>query len=112
MYTIKIMLDFLHGPIWVYGPEGVVTRGKLPLVEQDPVLKKLDKQGEEMYTQYYEFDSHEQACWFDTEREKAESPEMLSIIRAIKQRLDEINDGSFVVEDYVTTTLEKLAAQF
>ena len=33
---------------------------------------------------------------------------MLELIQKIKNRLSEINDGSFIVEDYETERLEKL----
>ena len=33
---------------------------------------------------------------------------MLELIRKIKNRLSEINDGSFIVENYETERLEKL----
>ena len=107
MKTVKLMNEFLHGPIWIIDDEGWIT-DDLPLVNDDPVLKELNERAMEMYDNYYEFDSHDVACWFNHEQEKAYKDIMLDIINKIKARLDEINDGSFVVEDYVTEHLKNL----
>ena len=34
MYTIKLMNEYLHGPIWVYDEEGFIRR-KYPLIDSD-----------------------------------------------------------------------------
>ncbi len=107
METVRLMNEFLHGPIWIIDDEGWIT-DDLPLVNDDPVLKELNERAMEMYDNYYEFDSHDVACWFNHEQEKADKDIMLDIINKIKARLDEINDGSFVVEDYVTEHLKNL----
>lgn len=54
------------------------------------------------------FDSHNEPCWYNHEKEKAEKDVMIELISKIKSRLNEINDGSFVVEDLETERLKKL----
>ena len=44
----------------------------------------------------------------DAKKEKAEKNIMLKLIFCIKERLAEINDGSFVVEDLETERLKNL----
>ena len=56
----------------------------------------------------YEFDSHDQACWFNEEQEKKDKEKMISLLKQLINRLNELNDGSFIVEDYETERLEKL----
>ena len=107
MYTAKLMNEFFHGPIWVYGPEGV-TLMRFPLVYEDPILSELNEQAADMYADYYEFNSHDSPCWFNYEKEKEEKDIMLDLITRIVARLEEINDGSFVVEDYVSEYLRSL----
>ena len=107
METIKIFNDFLHSPIWTYDEDGIPTDDP-PLIANDSILQDLCKQAEEMYFCYFEFDSHDVACWFDHEKEKAEKDQMLDIINKILARLNEINDGSFIVEEYVSKRLKKL----
>ena len=45
---------------------------------------------------------------FDFEKEKEEKEIMLDLISQIKKRLEEINDGSFVIEDLETDRLSNL----
>ena len=61
-----------------------------------------------MFSSYYEFDTHNVPCWFDYEKEKAEKEIMLDLIAQIVARLNEINDGSFVVEDLESERLRAL----
>lgn len=101
------MNEFLHGPIWVLNSDGISV-WKYPLVEQDTVLKELNQKARKMFDSYYEFDSHDEPCWFNYEKEKAEKNKMLKLISDIKERLTEVNDGSFVVEDLETERLNNL----
>lgn len=107
MYTVRIMNEYLHGPIWVYSPQGIAV-WKYPKIHDDEVLRKLNEQAMEMFSGYYEFDSHDEPCWFNHEKEKEEKDSMLCIIGKILSRLDEMNDGSFVVEDLETSRLLNL----
>ena len=106
MITIRIMNEFLHGPIWTY-EDGIVT-DDLPIIEEDEELQMLNEQAADIYAGYYEFNSHDMPCWFNYEKEKEEKEIMLDLITRIVARLNEINDGSFVVEDYVSEYLKSL----
>lgn len=57
---------------------------------------------------YYEFDSHGEACWFNKEQQKKDKPKMLQLLSKLKKRLNEINDGSFEIEDLITPEYEDL----
>ena len=107
MYTVKIMNEYLHGPIWVYNSDGIPV-WKYPLISDDPVLCVLNQKAMELFSGYYEFDSHDQPCWFNHEKEKKDKDTILELIQKILARLDEINDGSFVVVDYETERLNSL----
>ena len=107
MYTVKIMNEFMHSPVWVYNSDGIAL-WKYPPIDDDPVISALSTRAEEMFTSYYEFDSHDMPCWFNEEREKNEKHIMLDIITKIIARLNEINGGSFVIEDYETERLSEL----
>ena len=105
-YKIKLMTEFLHGPIWVYDKEGFID--SLSLVEEDFIIKELDKEMADMYSSYYEFDSHDEACWFNKEKQIEDKPKMLELLSKLKARLNEINDYSFEIEDLITPEYEKL----
>ena len=66
------------------------------------------KEMADLYTSYYEFDSHGEACWFNKEKQIEDKSKMLELLSKLKVRLDEINDGSFEIEDLITPEYEKL----
>ena len=105
---IRIQLDFLQGPIWISDVEtGQPITGK-DVIDNDEKLRKINYEISTLYNSYYEFDSHEQSCWFNEEQEKKDKSKMLSLLKQLNDRLNELNDGSFIVEDYETERLEKL----
>ena len=99
MYKVKIMNEFLHGAICVYEDD---VPSSYELIDTDLELSNLNELTEELYNSFYEFDSHDQPVWFNTELEKQFKCQMLELIKKIIDRLAEINDGSFIVEDYET----------
>ena len=100
MYTVKLMNEYIHGPLWVYVNEGCET--DYPLIDSDNILQNLNEEAATLYDSFYDFDVGDEPCVFDDEGYKAAFPKMKEIIEKIKQRLNEINDGSFTVEDYIT----------
>lgn len=106
MITVKIMSEFLRSPVWIY-EDGIVT-DDLPIVNNDATIQELCDRASAMFTDYYEFDTHDVPCWFNHEKEKAEKDIMLDLITQIVARLNEINDGSFVIEDFETERLKAL----
>ena len=106
MIVIKIMNEFLHSPIWTYEDDFITD--DYPIITDDTILQEISKQIEDRYSNYYEFDSHEQACWFNQEKEKADKELMLGLISKLVSRLNEINDGSYVIEDLETERLKNL----
>ena len=105
MYTVKIMNEFLHGAVWVY-EDGIVS--SWDKIDNDPVLSDLNRRTMELYGSYFEFDSDGSSCAFNGAREAETKEEMLSLISKIKQRLCELNNGDFMVEDYETDRLSAL----
>ena len=105
MYTIKLMNEFLHGVIWIY-EDGIASSWEK--IDNDPILKELNEKTMQLFSSYYEFDSHNKNCWFNEELEKGTKNEMLDLISKIKKRLNEINEGDFIVEDLETEHLLNL----
>ena len=68
MKTIRIMLDYLQGPIWTSDPETGKPETGIDVIDSDQELQRLNHEIQDLYGSYYEFDSHGQACWFDEER--------------------------------------------
>lgn len=107
MITIKIANDYKHGPIWIYGEDGLPAH-YFPIVHNDARLNELNEKAKELYDSFYSFNTPSSACVFSYEKEKACRDDMLAIIEDILARLEEISDGSFVVEDYETEALRAL----
>ena len=105
---VKIQLDYLQGPIWMSDPETGEPITGIDIIDNDSVIVDLNHKAGTMFNSYYEFDSHGAPCWFNSEKEKLERNTMLDLISQIKERLEEINDGSFVVEDLETERLNNL----
>ena len=105
---IRIMNELIHGPLWVYDPEDLIVTDYYPLVTEDPIVQEINEAINEMYSGYFEFDSHDVACWFDEEQQKADKHKMLELLGKLNARLAEINDGSFEVIDTETPYYESL----
>lgn len=110
MKTIKLQFDYLQGPIW--GEYYSIALHKsvtgIRFIDEDRLLQDIHKQMQDAYSSYYEFNSHGQACFFNQEKQKVEKEKMLEWLSALKNRLNELNDGSFQVEDLITPEYETL----
>ena len=100
MRAFKISLDFPAGLLWKDGLIDGETRTGISVIENDQIC--------ELHSSYYEFDSHDQACWFNEEQEKANKSLMLELLGRLNARIAELNDGSFVVDDQETPRVEAL----
>lgn len=111
MKKIKIMNEFLHGPVWYCDDEGFEWDNKdefLPFINDKELNDVADKINE-MYSGYFEFDSHGVACWFNKEQQRKDASKMLVLLKRLKARIDELNDGTFLVEDHCIEFYEDLA---
>ena len=106
--VIKIMLEFLQGPIWFSDVETGEPMTDIDVIDNDNVIRDLNYRAANLFNSYYEFNSHDLPCWFNEEQEKADKEKMLNLITALINRLNEINDGSFVIEDLETERLKNL----
>ncbi len=105
---IKIQLDFIRGPIWMSDVETGKPMTGIDIIDEDESLRKINFAISNLYSGYYEFDSHGQSCWFNKEQEKKDKHKMLSLLKKLVDRLNEINDGSYIVIDYETERVENL----
>ncbi|MBQ6004909.1 MAG: hypothetical protein IJL14_01520 [Selenomonadaceae bacterium] len=110
MKTIKILLDFLAGPIWkpYYNSKTNKDSTGVDVVDNDEEIAKLNDEIQDLYSSYYYFDYNGQACYFDEKQERADKDKMLSLLNKLNNRLNEINDGSFIVDDRETERVRAL----
>ena len=108
MKIIKLCLDFLNGPIWkdVYDVKSDTLITGVHVIDTDSVLQELDKTAQEMYSSFYSFGKKGEECRFNEDSFHDSKETLSSLIERIKKRLNEINDGTFVVEDYISIKKE------
>lgn len=107
LYTVRIKNEYLHGPIWVYTPEGALTTC-FPVVYSDITVNDLSNRANKMFSSYYRLNAKGEPYEFNFEQEKADKEEMLSIIAALISRLDKINNGTFLIDDCESQRLKDL----
>ena len=100
MYTIKLMNEFLHGPIWIYDETGMIRR-KYPLITEDELLMKLNEEARILYDECYSFNKDDEPCVFSEECYARNYPKLKELVGAIIERLNSINDGSFKVNNQI-----------
>lgn len=106
--VIRIRLDYLQGPIWMSDIDTGEPLTGIEVIDNDLEIREPNRRAGQMFSSYYKFDTHDVPCWFDHEKEKAEKEIMLDLIAQIVARLNEINDGSFIIEDLETERLKSL----
>lgn len=104
---VKLQLDFLQGPIWISDIETGEPFTGIAIIDTDTRIWELNKKIGQRFSSYYEFDSYDRPCRFNEAQRKADREMMPGRLRQLKNRLDEINDGSFLVEDPETPAWEK-----
>ena len=102
------MLDYLQGPIWESDPQTGKPETGTDAIDNDEELRRLNHEIQDIFDSYYEFDSQDQACWFNEDQQKADKDKMLTLLSRLTKRLDEINDGSYSIEDLETPRVSAL----
>ncbi|MCF0107669.1 MAG: RNA helicase [Bacilli bacterium] len=101
---LVLSLDFIFGPISkdYQDDEGNEITG-INVVDQDDICNKLDKEINELYSSLWIPNENEASGYsFDEEKEKELAPKILELLKRLIARLNDINDGSFEIDDMVT----------
>ena len=104
---VKLMFDYLQGPIWTSDIETGEPLTGVDIIDDDKVLPELNLRCSKLYSECYEFDTNNQPCKFNKDTAKKNKKEILELLEKIKNRLEEINDGTFYVEDLATKEIEE-----
>lgn len=107
---IILSLDFIFGPIskeFTDSEGNAITNIKV--VDDNKEIQALDNKINELWSSLWiKNDSLPSGYDFDKKREKEISKDLLGLISNLKQKLDEVNDGSFVVDDMISDYLKSL----
>lgn len=105
---IVLDLDYLMYPICDCDINDGELFTDVDVINKDEIVKKLNLEIGTKYSSYYEFDSHDEPCWFNKEQEIKDKDLMLDLINQLIRRLNEINDGSYVVIDNISKIFKEL----
>ena len=105
MITVRLMNEFMHGPVWVCEYGTGIEISECPLVLNDTIISKNNTELGDMFDSYYSFDEDNGTCTFDEIKECEDKDKTLSLLAELNERLSEINDGSFEVEDLETARI-------
>lgn len=110
MKKLRIMLDFISGPIWkdIYDTKKKELVTGIDVVDNDELIQKINDEIQDLYSSYYKIDYNDEPVYFDYEQEKKDKYNMLALLEKLKKRLDEINDGSFEIDDRETERVKNL----
>ena len=108
MYIVKIMFDYTKDIIWLRDENDEWTDDCLSFVEDDIIVKDFEDEIYNLYAKYIFFDTNINDIIFDYKGMKKDKQKMLDLVKQLKDRLKELNDGSFVVEDLLTPYWENL----
>ncbi len=110
MKTIKITLDFMNGPIWKdeLHPETYERYCGVDIIDNDEYIQKLNLEIQELYSSYYHFDDNTSSFIFDIDAEKNDKFKLLNLLNKLINRLNELNDGTFRVDDRETDRIKNL----
>lgn len=96
--VIVIQLGYMEGPILMSDVTGTPTTS-IYCIDSDREVTTLNLQIRSMYNAYYEVDFDGNILRFNQEKEKSDKDILLGSLKRLVNRLNEINDGSYVVED-------------
>jgi len=110
MKIIKIRLDYLIGPVIkdVYDKDKNILITGVSIVDNDEEIRKYDSEIAELYSNFYEFDSHGVACYFNRSLFLKNINHLKYLLNQLLSRLNEINDGTFCIDDQATNAIEKI----
>lgn len=110
MKKIIIMLDFISGPLWkdIYDTKKKELVTGIDVVDDDGYIQNLNDEISDLYSSYYKINYNDEPVYFDKEQEKKDKYKMLDLLGKLIKRLDEVNDGSFEIDDRETKRVKNL----
>lgn len=104
MKKIEIILDLGDGPVVskYYDEKSDSLLTGIDVVDNDVYIQKLNNEIQDLYSSYYKINYNNQPVYFDKEQEKKDKYKMLDLLGKLTKRLNELNDGSFVIDDRKT----------
>lgn len=106
--VVKLMLDYLQGPIWKSDCKTGKPLTGIVIIDDDEVLSKLNLECCKLYSSCYYIDINGCVNGINKGKMGKNKESILHLLDAIKEKLEIINDGSYVVRDMATEKIKAL----
>jgi len=100
---IILDLDFNQGAIWISDQETGEPITGIDAIDNNKEIALINKKISDLYSSYYEFDASNSVCIFNKIKFHEDKKVLLGMLDQLKRLLESINDGSFEVEDRITS---------
>ncbi len=107
MKILKLELEYMNGPIWkgVFDVDNDKMCTDIDVVDNNTIIMQLNDEIQDMYNSLYDFNTNEAVVEFDEKKASMCKDEMIEKVKKLISLLEEINDGSFEIQDNVTEEL-------
>ncbi|MDD6919330.1 MAG: RNA helicase [Peptoniphilaceae bacterium] len=110
MKKLIIMLDFISGPLWkyIYDTKKKELVTGIDVVDEDKYIQNLNDEISDLYSSYYKINYNDALVYFEKDQEKKDKYKMLDLLGKLMKRLNEVNYGSFEIDDRETERVKNL----
>ena len=106
--NITLRLEIFRCPIFNSDINNGEIYTGIEVIDNDPIVKEINYKLGNKYNDYFEFNSHDKTCYFNEEKIKKDKNVLYELTNQLINRLNEINDGSYIVIDNITDYLNKI----
>ena len=110
MKILKLEIDYMNGPIWkdVFDPKTCEVCTGIKVIDDNEELAIMDESIQRLYSSFYIFNDDEQSVIFDKQKASENKQELIKMASELLLKINEIQDGSFTIQDNLTEELKKL----
>ena len=105
---VELRLDYWQGPIWISDVQTGEPFTCIDVIDNDEEIRKLNYEIYDLYDSFIVWDEDSIPRKFDHDKARANKDKMLELLKKLNDRLNEINDGTYVVDDRLTEYYKKL----
>lgn len=106
--NITLRLEIFRCPIFNSDINNGEIYTGIEVIDNDPIVKEINYKLGNKYNDYFEFNSNDKTCYFNEEQLKRDKNVLIELTKQLKNRLNKINDGSYIVIDNITDYLNKI----
>ena len=110
MKKVKLIFDFGEGPIWneYFDEKSLKTTTGIDEIDNNKDIQKLNQELQDIYSSYYEQDSHDMPMWFNKEKQIKDKEEVLKKLSLLKEMIYSATNHQVEIEDEASKEYEEL----